>query len=121
MTVIGDEAEILVASHLARMGFDLVYQSRASRGAFDLLATKGAFQLGIQVKRTSFPLRIKRADWNRMVAEAKRLNWRWIIAVATPPPELQIYLLDPKKAKKNKEIRLNDSAAIDNLLIWLEQ
>ncbi len=33
MTVVGDEAEKTVARHLARLGFDLVYQSRASRGA----------------------------------------------------------------------------------------
>jgi len=32
MQVIDDEAEQQVAQHLARMGFDLVYPSRASRG-----------------------------------------------------------------------------------------
>ena len=38
MTIVGDEAEQAVAAFLAGLGFDLVYQSRASRGAFDLLA-----------------------------------------------------------------------------------
>ena len=48
--------ERVVAEHLARSGFELVYQSRGSRGAFDLLATRGAQQLGVQVKRSPLPL-----------------------------------------------------------------
>ncbi|MCC7534760.1 MAG: AAA family ATPase, partial [Deltaproteobacteria bacterium] len=57
MRALGDEAEASVAELLSRMGFDLVYQSRGSRGAFDLLATRGADQLGVQVKRSRLPLR----------------------------------------------------------------
>ena len=117
MKALGDEAEAAVAELLSRMGFDLVYQSRGSRGAFDLLATRGADQLGIQVKRSPLPLRFSRAEWDRMAADAKRWHWRWIVAAVTR--EGEIALLDPKKAARRGEARLSDSARIDNLLAWM--
>lgn len=118
MTVIGDEAEQTVARSLSAMGFDLVYQSRASRGAFDLLATRAAMQLGVQVKRSELPLRFSREAWSRMEAEAKRLQWRWVLAAVGP--EGGIAILDPAKAKKGREIRVGENALISNLLRWLD-
>ena len=118
MRVIGDEAELTVAEHLARMGFDLVYQSRGSRGAFDLLATRAGDQLGVQVKRSPIPLRFATTDWQRMKADGKRLNWRWIVASVNLVGD--VALLDPAKARKRKEIRIGKAAIIDNLLEWLE-
>jgi hypothetical protein len=106
MTLIGDAAEREVAALLARLGFDLVYQSRGSRGAFDLLATRGAAQLGIQVKRSPLPLRFDRAAWQRMTADATRLGWRWF--------------LDPSTARRGAHLRLTATAAIPNLLAWLD-
>ena len=50
MTLVGDEAERSVADHLARLGFEPVYQSRASRGPFDLLALRSRAPLAVQVK-----------------------------------------------------------------------
>lgn len=47
----GEESEKEVARELARQGVSLVYQSRASRGAFDLLAVYQTHQIGLQVKR----------------------------------------------------------------------
>ncbi len=121
MRVIGDEAEIAVAEHLARMGFGLVYQSRASRGAFDLLATRGPRQLGVQVKRSSLPFRFSKAAWKRMEAEGERFGWRWVVAVVTPPPENRLALLDPSAARVGKTVSLHADAEIDNLLLWLDQ
>lgn len=118
MTVIGDAAERDVATLLAHMGFDLVYQSRASRGAFDLLATRGASQLGIQVKRSALPLSFSRTAWQRMSADARRLGWRWVIAVVDPAGK--ILFLDPKKAQRRKTVRLAESASIENLLAWID-
>lgn len=120
MTVIGDEAEQRVARHLASLGFDLVYQSRVSRGAFDLLATRGAAQLGVQVKRSNLPLRFKTAEWHRMVAEAERLGWRWAVAAVPPPPGGDIFILDPARARIGREVRLRSDATIENVLLWLE-
>ncbi|MBI4702522.1 MAG: ATP-binding protein [Deltaproteobacteria bacterium] len=119
MTVVGDEAEIAVARLLASYGFDLVYQSRASRGAFDLLALRGPIQLGLQVKRSRLPLRFKKGEWNRMQADAKRWGWRW--AVVSVAPDGAVTVLDPAKSQSGREVRLHDDAAVDNILGWLER
>jgi AAA+ ATPase superfamily predicted ATPase/Holliday junction resolvase len=118
MSLLGDEAEREAARLLARMGFELVYQSLASRGAFDLLATRNALQLGVQVRRRAvLPLRFGKHEWNRMAAEAKRFGWRWVVAALTSAGDL--LFLDPSRARKGKEIRLGPEAGIDNLLAWL--
>lgn len=117
MTVVGDEAEIAVARVLASYGFELVYQSRASRGAFDLLAIRGTSQLGLQVKRSPLPIRFKKAEWNRMHADAKRWGWQFAIAAVA---EQGVTLLDPAHAQVGREVRLHQDAAIDNVLRWLE-
>jgi AAA+ ATPase superfamily predicted ATPase/Holliday junction resolvase len=118
MTVIGDAAEREVATVLAHVGFDLVYQARASRGAFDLLATRGAAQLGIQVKRSPLPLAFRRVEWQRMSADAKRLGWRW--AVASVDPAGTTHFLDPAKARRGDTVRLGKPAIIENLVAWLD-
>lgn len=119
MRLLGDEAEKSTVETLARMGFELIYQSRASRGAFDLLATRGAHQLAVQVKRTHLPLRFTLTEWNRMEADGQRFGWRWVIAAVSA--EGQVVLLDPAHARKGKEIRLTADAAIENLLKWVDQ
>jgi hypothetical protein len=119
MSVIGDEAEQSVATSLARMGFDLVYQSKGSRGAFDLLATRGPLQLGVQVKRSALPLRFKSSDWARLVAEGQRLKWRWIVASVSPQGD--ICMLDPDKAQLKRGVKLSNKAVIKNLLLWLDR
>ncbi len=121
MRIVGDEAEQAVAEHLAQMGFELIYQSRASRGAFDLLATRGPHQLGVQVKRSPLPLHFGAAAWKRMEAEAGRFGWRWVVAVLTPPPENQLMLLDPTGAKIQKNVTIDSQAAIGNLLLWVDR
>ncbi|MCA9609335.1 MAG: AAA family ATPase [Myxococcales bacterium] len=118
MTVVGDEAERAVAATLAELGFDLVYQSRASRGAFDLLALRGADQLGLQVKRSPLPLRFGKREWKRMEADAARFGWRW--AVASVEPSGTVRILDPAAARRGREIRLGEDAAIDNVLRWID-
>ncbi|MBX3233276.1 MAG: ATP-binding protein [Labilithrix sp.] len=119
MTIVGDEAEQAVARHLSDLGFDLVYQSRASRGAFDLLALRGHEQLGLQVKRAAPPLRFANADWKRMEADAQRFGWRWAIASVDAAGEVK--MLDPAKATRGRERRLAQAAVIENLLRWLDR
>lgn len=119
MTVIGSEAERAAAAELARLGFDLIYYSRASRGAFDLLATRRAQQLGVQVKHAQLPLRLPAAAWKRMRAEAARLGWRAVVAVVTPGGTVEI--LDPAKVRiSGRTGALSASASIDNLLLWMD-
>ncbi len=117
MSIVGDDAEKRVAEVLARLGFDLVYQSRASKGAFDLLAIRGANQMGVQVKRRDLPLRFDRDTWNRMQADARELGWVWLVAAVSRGGE--VTFLDPEKARIGAEARLDRSAAIGNLPAWL--
>ncbi|MCP4679277.1 MAG: ATP-binding protein [Deltaproteobacteria bacterium] len=118
MTVIGDEAELAVARTLAQMGFELVYQSRASRGAFDLLAIRSGIQLGLQVKRSGIPIRFKKTEWNRMSADAKHFGWRYVIASVSSEKEI-VQFLDPTKAKVARMVTLDKKAVIENLLRWM--
>jgi hypothetical protein len=118
MSVLGNEGERAVAQAMSLLGFDLVYQSRGSRGAFDLLAVRGAEQLGVQVKRSSLPLRFRKSEWHRMEADAARLEWSWIVAAVNPDSE-EVVFLDPARARRGREIRLGDAARIDNLVTWL--
>jgi AAA+ ATPase superfamily predicted ATPase len=119
MTLVGDEAEQAVAAALAEMGFDLVYQSRASRGAFDLLAIRGSVQLGVQVKRSDLPLRFPRTAWSRMQAEAARHRWEWVVAAVGRDGRVSI--LDPAHAIVAVAARLDEKAKVDNLLLWLDR
>jgi hypothetical protein len=118
MTLLGDEGERRTAEALAAMGFDLVYQSRASRGAFDLLATRGPLQLGVQVKRRALPLVFSLKEWRRMEAEAARFRWAWVIAAADGD---RVRFLDPALAKVKKTARLHESTEIVNVLTWLDE
>ncbi|MCU0619930.1 MAG: ATP-binding protein [Gemmatimonadales bacterium] len=117
MTVIGTEAELRAAEHLSQAGFELVYASRASRGPFDLLATRGGAQLGVQVKRSAPPLRFRKTEWARMRAAAESQGWAWLIAQVAP--DGRVRLLDPDKARRGREIRLDEGAEIENVLAWL--
>lgn len=118
MTVIGDEAERRVAAVLSEMGFELVYQSRASRGAFDLLAIKAGVPLGIQVKRSPLPLSFSKAAWARLNGEARQLQWRWVVAQVEPGGA--VCFLDPRKAKQGRTATLGAGAEVANLLTWLK-
>jgi hypothetical protein len=117
MALLGDAAEIAVASHLAGLGFELEYQSRASRSAFDLLAVRGSSQLGVQIRRGELPLRFSQAEWEQIGAEAGRWGCPW--AVAQVDPAGQVRVLDPETGRRGREIRIDDGAETDNLLRWL--
>jgi hypothetical protein len=119
MALVGDEAEKAVAWALAAMGFDLVYQSRASRGSFDLLGLRGGTQLGVQVKRSTLPLRFGRTAWSRMEADAARLRWVWV--VASVDRQGAVTILDPTRAHRGREVRLDEAAIIENLLTWVDR
>ena len=119
MKLVGDEAELATAQTLAHLGFELVYQSRGSRGAFDLLATRGAWVLAVQVKRSPLPLRFTRAAWERMKADGERYGWRWLIAQVSPQGQVQ--LLDPEKAVRRGRVVLGEKSVLDRPLDWLER
>jgi Holliday junction resolvase len=119
MSLVGDQAEREVASRLARLGFELIYQSRASRGAFDLLALRGPHQLAIQVKGSGLPIRFSRTSWNRMVADAETFGWNWVIAAVSP--EGQVSFHDPTQARQGREYRVTAESYIENVAQWLHR
>jgi AAA+ ATPase superfamily predicted ATPase/Holliday junction resolvase len=119
MTVIGDEAERATAKTLAELGFELVYQSKASRGAFDLLAVRAGAMVGVQVKRSPVPLHFSDSAWKRLEGEAKRLSW--LPVVASVSPEGAVTFLDVAKKRRQKGVSLGAAAVIDNLLVWVDR
>ena len=118
MSVIGDQAELEIARKLSVLGFELVYQSRASRGAFDLLGVRAGIQVGFQVKRSTLPARFSKSAWARLSSDARRLGWRWLVAVVTPAS--QVYFFDPARARVGTAVTLAEDHALDNVLRWLE-
>lgn len=118
MTVIGDEAERAVATTLAGLGFELVYQSKASRGAYDLLAVRAGAMVGVQVKRSPVPLHFSDTAWKRLEGEAKRLSW--LSVVASVAPDGAVTFLDPAKKRRQKGVSLGAGAVIENLLVWVD-
>lgn len=120
MTVLGDDAEKDIARRLAELGFELVYQSRASRGAFDLLAIRNGRPVGIQVKRSALPVRFSPSAWARLDSDARRMGWLWLVAVVTPEPHSKVYFFDPAHVRDGAPVSLSAPHAMENVLAWLD-
>lgn len=114
--VLGDEAEQAVARHMAAAGFNLIYQSRASRGAFDLLAISGTKEIGIQVKKAHLPYYLPREKLHLMKHWAERLHWIPLLALVI---EKDVRFYDINRLQtKGRSCRIDEKAeTIDNLLV----
>ncbi len=119
MKVLGDEAELAAANALAALNFNLVYQARASRGAFDLLAIRDGVMVGVQVKRSALPVHLKAAEAKRIEAEGARLSWHAVLAAVAP--EGAVTFLDPRKGRRGRGLSLGKAAIIPNLLTWVDR
>ena len=64
------------------------------------------------------PLRFGKREYNRMAADAARLGWSWAIVAVSPNGEVRV--LDPACATHGRQVRLDDDAAIENVLAWLD-
>lgn len=113
--VLGDEAEQTVARRMAAAGFELVYQSRASRGAFDLLAILQTKEVGVQVKKGDFPYYLKKDELRLMQHWAKQLQWKSLFALVT---ENNVYFYDVTDWQvTGQSYRIDETTkVIDNLL-----
>jgi Holliday junction resolvase len=79
--LLGEASERNVARELARQGVGLVYQSRASRGAFDLLAVYQTHQIALQVRRIKkYPVYISERQIGRMRRDARTMGWHAALA-----------------------------------------
>lgn len=114
--VLGDEAEKLAARRLAEAGYELVYQSRASRGAFDLLAILGAHEVGVQVKKGAFPFYLSKEELNLMRHWAERLNWIPLLALVVEE-SVRFYRVTDLKAR-GQSVRIDTKTpSVENLLL----
>ncbi|MBM3240774.1 ATP-binding protein [Candidatus Poribacteria bacterium] len=113
--VLGNEAEQTVARRMAQAGFELIYQSKASRGAFDLLAILQTKEVGVQVKKGFFPYYLKKDELQLMQHWAKQLRWKALFALVT---EDDVYFYDVAEWKtEGQSYRIDETAkVIDNLL-----
>lgn len=114
--ILGTEAEKTVAKQMAKSGFELIYQSRASRGAFGLLAILGTIEVGIQVKKASLPYYIKTDELQLMKYWAGQLSWIPLFALVDDNETLYFYDVTHWKAK-GKSFRVdNQTERVENLL-----
>jgi Holliday junction resolvase/AAA+ ATPase superfamily predicted ATPase len=113
--VLGDEAEKAVAQRLAALGFELVYQSRASRGAFDLLAILQAREVGVQVKKASLPFYLDREELQRMRHWAKQLEWIPLLALVVDDA---VYFYDARQLRvRGESVRIDErTRRVENVL-----
>lgn len=118
--LLGDESEQNVAREMARQGLSLVYQSRASRRAFDLLALYHAHEIGVQVRRIKrFPGYVSERLLGRMRREARELGWYSLMAFDC---DGQVSFHVPSSGRKTKRGRRFDgSSAVRHVLDVLDR
>ena len=113
---LGNQVEKAVANKLAKEGFSLVYQSKASRGVFDLLAILNSFMIGLQVKKaTQFPFYLSKDEFAKMRAWGERLNWLPILCVYIGDNHLCFFPLEAL-SETDKSMRADESAGKERLL-----
>lgn len=114
--LIGTESERVVAQRLAADGFRGVYQSRASRGSFDLLAIHDARVLGLQVKTASLPCQMRAKEMTRLREEARRLGFRPVLALVVAG-EVRFY--DLHRARRKGGLRIRNETPFESTLLAL--
>lgn len=113
--LLGEESEKAVARELARQGVSLVYQSRASRGAFDLLAIYQTHQIGLQVKRIKrYPVYVAEREVGRMRSDARSLGWYATFAFDLDGA-VSIHALD-RSVKTKRGRRFTQDTALQHIL-----
>jgi Holliday junction resolvase len=117
MRALGDEGERRSAEALAARGFGLVYQSRGLRGSFDLLAIRNGNALGVQVKHRALPVRLRKAELERIHADALAMGIPWVLAAVDPSAGVRF--LDPGRSREGA--RFDAEAGIENLPRWFDE
>ncbi|MFQ6040799.1 MAG: hypothetical protein ACE5PV_08080, partial [Candidatus Poribacteria bacterium] len=114
--ILGDFVEKAIAEKLSKEGFSLVYQSKASRGTFDLLAILNSFMVGLQVKKTTkFPFYLSLDEALRMQDWGKRLNWLPVLCVYIDEENIRFFKLNAL-SKKEKSFRADKEKGKERLL-----
>ncbi|MBI4606419.1 MAG: ATP-binding protein [Planctomycetes bacterium] len=112
--LVGTDSEQAVARRLAADGFRGVYQSRASRGAFDLLAVHDTRVIGLQVKTGAPPFELRAQEKARLLEDARRLGFVPALALVRGDA-VRFYDLRQGSGKGGLRIR-DDTRAVETLL-----
>jgi len=113
---LGNSVEKTVASKLSKEGFSLVYQSKASRGTFDLLAILNSSMVGIQVKKTTkFPFYLSKDEALNMQNWGKRLEWLPVLCVYIDEEDIRFFSLE-SLSEKEKSFRADKENGKERLL-----
>ena len=102
--LVSTESEQIVARRLAADGFRGVYQSRASRGAFDLLAVHDTRVFGLQVKTARLPYTLRSQEKARLVSDARRLGFHPVLALVVSG-QVRFYSLRGRRTRNALTIR----------------
>jgi len=113
---LGDFVEKAIADKVSKEGFSLVYQSKASRGTFDLLAILNSFMVGLQVKKTTkFPFYLPKDEALNMKDWSKRLNWLPVLCVYIDERNIRFFPLSAL-SEKEKSFRADRDNGKERLL-----
>lgn len=113
---LGDSVEKAVADKLSKEGFSLVYQSKASRGTFDLLAVLNSSMIGLQVKKTTkFPFYLSKDEVLKMQDWGKRLDWLPVLCVYIDERNICFFSLEAL-SEKEKSFRADKEKGNERLL-----
>ena len=113
---LGDFVEKAIADKVSKEGFSLVYQSKASRGTFDLLAILNSFMVGLQVKKTTkFPFYLPKDEAFNMKDWSKRLNWLPVLCVYIDERNIRFFPLSAL-SEKEKSFRADRDNGKERLL-----
>jgi AAA+ ATPase superfamily predicted ATPase len=115
--LVGTHSEQVVARKLAADGFRGVYQSRASRGAFDLLAIHGTRVIGLQVKTGTPPFGLRAQEKARLLADARRLRFVPVLALVDKD---SVRFFDLRRTRGGGGLKIRrDTPAAETLLEFL--
>lgn len=113
--ILGDETEQLIARTLMAQGVRLVYQSKASRGAFDLLALLDGEAIGLQCNKTSLPYYLPTTTFELMRDWGQRLDWQPVLALNVDG-RIRFYRLTSLQPT-DKHYRVSDDTPFETSLL----
>jgi Holliday junction resolvase len=116
--LVGTAAEKAVAEKLSAEGFSAIYQSKASRGAFDLLAIFNSYKVGLQIKvAASFPFYVRAEEIAKMIFWGQKLKWTPMLCLYQKAAQQVCYFLLDNLKKTGKSYRVDGmSEGSDRLL-----
>ena len=116
--LVGTAAEKAVAEKLSAEGFSAIYQSKASRGAFDLLAIFNSYKVGLQIKVVaSFPFYVRAEEVAKMIFWGQKLKWTPMLCLYQKATEQVCYHRPDDLKKTGKSYRIDDATGGSDRLL----